>query len=72
MLEEDDSVVLWYVGQCWFSFKEKCPLTYDVIVVSEADEDESKEESDLLGLACELGIDVTETHVMEAGRLAGQ
>jgi hypothetical protein len=43
-----------------------------VVVVSNVDKDDIKEESDLLGLACELDIDVTETHVVEAGRLAGQ
>jgi hypothetical protein len=71
---EDDSEVLWCIGQCWFGFEEICPMTYVVVVVvvSKVDKDESKEESDLLGLACELDIDVTETHVVEAGRLAGQ
>jgi hypothetical protein len=70
---EDDSEVLWCIGQCWFGSEEICPMTYIVVVVvSKVDKDESKEESDLLGLACELDIDVTETHVVEAGRLAGQ
>jgi len=49
-----------------------CPPTHVVVVVSKVDKDESKEESDLVGLACKLDVDFSETHVVVAGRLAGQ
>jgi hypothetical protein len=50
----------------------KCPPTHVVIVVSKVDKDESKEESDLVGLACKLDVDFSDTHVVVAGRLAEQ
>lgn len=65
-------VVLRNISQCWFIFKRRCPLTYVVMVVSKADEDESKEESDLVELAWESNVNVTETHDVVTGRLAEQ
>jgi hypothetical protein len=50
----------------------KCPPTHVVIVVSKVDKDESKEESDLVGLACKLDVDFSDTHVVVAGSLAEQ
>jgi hypothetical protein len=49
--EEDVSEVLWYISQRWLNLANICPLAYVVIVVSKADEDESKEDSDLVFLA---------------------
>jgi hypothetical protein len=65
---------LWYISQRWLNLAKVCPLSYVVVVVSNADEDESKEESDLVDLAwgSDSGVDVTKTHDEVAGKFAGQ
>jgi hypothetical protein len=56
--EEDVSEVLWYISQRWLNFANIFPLAYVVIVVSEADEDESKEDSDLVDLVWKSDVGV--------------
>jgi hypothetical protein len=58
--EEDVSEVLWYVSQHWLNLVNCCPLAYVVMVVSNADEDESKEESDLVDLVCKSDVGVVQ------------
>jgi hypothetical protein len=66
--EEDISEVLWHISQRWLNLAKVCPLAYVVIVVSNAEEDESKEESDLVDLVWETDVGV----IRDSRRSSGQ